>query len=332
MEVSVLCLAYNHEQYIEKCLSSIIRQKTTFDFEIIVNDDASTDNTINIIKKFEKKYPHKVKGIYQEQNRYSQGKAIIEEYMLPVASGKYIALCECDDLWLDDSKLQKQYDYMEKHPECSLCSHNTLIHCVNEKKDDSRFNDWTSIHKMSEREAFMEWKIHTSSFFMTRDNGYRPESTRKYWFGDYVRVTDLFLKGNIEVLPEIMSQYNYGIKSGALYSADNDKISNIRNNILQRKEYLLELKEDNKASKYLEIINERIFVTELEAETVLENNVINSGEDYSLIRKAAKSIKQKKEFKMCLKHMPLKQKLKMQIKYQLYILCPSIMVNRGIRL
>lgn len=54
--------------------------------------------------------------------------------MLPVASGKYIALCECDDLWLDDSKLQKQYDYMEKHPECSLCSHNTLIHCVNEKK------------------------------------------------------------------------------------------------------------------------------------------------------------------------------------------------------
>ena len=74
MEVSVLCLAYNHEQYIEKCLSSIIRQKTTFDFEIIVNDDASTDNTINIIKKFEKKYPHKVKEFIKSRIGIRRGK------------------------------------------------------------------------------------------------------------------------------------------------------------------------------------------------------------------------------------------------------------------
>ena len=110
MEVSVLCLAYNHEKYIKKCLDSILAQKTNFKYEIIINDDASTDNTANIIKEYEEKYPEIIKPIYQIENKYSKGEAIVEEYMLPKATGKYIAFCECDDWWLSDDKLQKQYD------------------------------------------------------------------------------------------------------------------------------------------------------------------------------------------------------------------------------
>ena len=255
MEVSVLCLAYNHEKYIRRCLESILSQKTQFDFEIIINDDASSDKTAEIIKEYEDRYPKKFKTIYQKENKYSKGEAIIEKYMLPKASGKYIAFCECDDWWLDNEKLQRQYDYMESNQQCSMCGHNTLIHCINESKEDSRFNTWNSIHVMNPKEIYMEWDIHTSSFFMRKEDGYRYEYSKKYWFGDYVRLTQLSLKGDVVVLPQIMSQYNYGVKTGALYAADNDQMINRKNNIMQREEYLQQLLKYDGAEKYKKIIN-----------------------------------------------------------------------------
>lgn len=67
IKVSVLCLAFNHEKYIEECLESIIKQKTNFEYEIIINDDASTDDTAKIIRKYEEKYPKKIKAVYQKK-------------------------------------------------------------------------------------------------------------------------------------------------------------------------------------------------------------------------------------------------------------------------
>lgn len=328
MEVSVLCLAYNHEKYIRKCLDSILSQKTKFDFEIIINDDASYDKTADIIKEYESKYPQKLKAIYQKENKYSKGEAIIEKYMLPKASGKYIAFCECDDWWLDDEKLQKQYEYMESNQQCSLCGHNTLIHCINESKEDSRFNTWNSIHVMNPKEIYMEWDIHTSSFFMRKEDGYRFEYSKKYWFGDYVRLTQLSLKGDVVVLPQIMSQYNYGVKTGALYVADNDQMINRKNNIMQREEYLQQLLKYDGAEKYKKIINERILLTYLEAETILENDIINNNvDDYKKIRKAAKSITKKKEYKRYLSSLNFKDKVKNIVKYKMYEFCPSYIIK-----
>ena len=324
MEVSVLCLAYNHEKYIRRCLESILSQKTQFDFEIIINDDASSDKTAEIIKEYEDRYPKKFKTIYQKENKYSKGEAIIEKYMLPKASGKYIAFCECDDWWLDNEKLQRQYDYMESNQQCSMCGHNTLI----ESKEDSRFNTWNSIHVMNPKEIYMEWDIHTSSFFMRKEDGYRYEYSKKYWFGDYVRLTQLSLKGDVVVLPQIMSQYNYGVKTGALYAADNDQMINRKNNIMQREEYLQQLLKYDGAEKYKKIINERILLTYLEAETILENDIINNNvDDYKKIRKAAKSITKKKEYKKYLSSLNFKDKVKNIVKYKMYEFCPSYIIK-----
>lgn len=329
MEVSVLCLAYNHEKYIKKCLDSILAQKTNFKYEIIINDDASTDNTTNIIKEYEEKYPEIIKPIYQIENKYSKGEAIVEEYMLPKATGKYIAFCECDDWWLSDDKLQKQYDYMELNDECVLCGHNTLVHCINSHKKDMYFNDWKEIHTMTPREAFLEWKIHTSSFFMKKTDGYRLEFSRKYWFGDYVRLTELFINGKVVVLPYTMSQYNYGVKTGALYSADNTDIESRKENILQRKYYLEQLLTFKNSDKYSNIIKERIYHTELEAETISEDTVLrNEMSSNREIRKAAYNILRKKELKQYLNCLTIKHKIKTKIKYCMYIICPFIIKKR----
>ena len=103
--VSVYCLAYNHEQYIRDALEGFVRQKTNFRYEVLVHDDASTDNTPAIIREYAQKYPDIIKPIFQTENQYSKGVKILPEIIHPKSSGRYIAFCEGDDYWCDENKL-----------------------------------------------------------------------------------------------------------------------------------------------------------------------------------------------------------------------------------
>lgn len=121
--VSIICTTYNHEPFIRQCLDGFIMQKTDFSFEVLIHDDASTDNTANIIREYETEYPDIIKPIYQTKNQYSKGVKIGISYLYPRARGKYIAECEGDDYWTDSFKLQKQVDFLEANPEIVLCTH-----------------------------------------------------------------------------------------------------------------------------------------------------------------------------------------------------------------
>ena len=127
--VSVYCTAYNHEKYIRNALEGFIKQKTTFKYEVIVHDDASTDNTASIIREYEEKYPNIIRPIYQTENQYSKGIDFIKNDICPLMRGKYVAVCEGDDYWTDELKLQSQYDGLEKNPTCFYCVHkvNTIL-------------------------------------------------------------------------------------------------------------------------------------------------------------------------------------------------------------
>jgi len=118
--VSICCITYNHEFFIRDAIRGFINQKTSFPFEILIHDDASTDGTAEIIKLYEEKYPDIIKPIYQKENQYSQGRNISLVYQFPRARGKYIALCEGDDYWTDPYKLQKQVDFLEANTEYGL--------------------------------------------------------------------------------------------------------------------------------------------------------------------------------------------------------------------
>ncbi len=119
--VSVLCLAYNHKPYIRACLDGMLRQKTDFRFEVIVHDDASTDGTAECIRAYAARYPDIVVPIYQSENQYSKDHGLLRNIVFPRARGRYFALCDGDDCWLDAHKLQKQVEYMQMHPDCTLC-------------------------------------------------------------------------------------------------------------------------------------------------------------------------------------------------------------------
>lgn len=125
--VSICCIAYKHEKFIRECLDGFVMQKTNFPFEVIVHDDASPDKTADIIREYEEKYPDIIKPIYQTQNQFSQKIKPLWEYVFPRARGKYMAICEGDDFWCDPGKLQMQYDFMESHPDYSLCMHGKYV-------------------------------------------------------------------------------------------------------------------------------------------------------------------------------------------------------------
>lgn len=127
IKVSIVCNVFNHEKYIRDCLNGFLLQETDFEYEVLVHDDASTDHSADIIREYENKYPNIIKPIYQTENQYSQGIKIGATYQYPRAKGKYIALCEGDDYWIDPYKLQKQVDYMESHPQCTFCFTNGYI-------------------------------------------------------------------------------------------------------------------------------------------------------------------------------------------------------------
>lgn len=119
--VTIRCLTYNHEPYIRQCLEGFIMQKTNFRFEAIVHDDASTDGTAAIIREYAVKYPDIIKPIFETENQYSKHDGTIRRILDEHTHGKYVALCEGDDYWIDPYKLQKQVDFLESHLECGMC-------------------------------------------------------------------------------------------------------------------------------------------------------------------------------------------------------------------
>lgn len=118
--VSICCLTYNHANSIIDTIEGFLMQKTTYRFEILIHDDASTDNTPKIIREYEKKYPELFICIYQQENQYSKGIKPSPTYVWPRAQGKYLAFCEGDDYWIDPYKLQKQIDFLESNPDYGM--------------------------------------------------------------------------------------------------------------------------------------------------------------------------------------------------------------------
>jgi glycosyltransferase involved in cell wall biosynthesis len=140
--VSVSCITYNHAKYIRDTLDGFLIQKANFKFEVLINDDASTDGTADIIREYEKKHPHIIKPIYQKENQYSKGvRGMSRRFNYPRARGKYIALCEGDDYWTDPNKLQQQVSFMEKNPGYTLTFHRAKVIYEGGEKEEFVYPD-----------------------------------------------------------------------------------------------------------------------------------------------------------------------------------------------
>ncbi len=123
--ITVVVMTYNQANYIEKALDSILSQKINVDFDILVHDDHSDDGTYEVLLDYQKKSKVPIRIIEQESRKFLAigFNLMIYRYVVPQIQSQYVAYCDGDDYWCDEQKLQKQYDYMTAHPDCSLCFH-----------------------------------------------------------------------------------------------------------------------------------------------------------------------------------------------------------------
>lgn len=120
VQVSVWMITYNHEPYIRQALDSVLSQKTSFRYEIVIGDDASTDGTRRILQEYAEANPDRIRLLLHDRNI---GMIPNQNAVFAACSGQYIAMLEGDDYWSDDSKLERQFALMRASPDCLLSFH-----------------------------------------------------------------------------------------------------------------------------------------------------------------------------------------------------------------
>lgn len=210
VKVSVICLAYNHEAYIRDALEGFVSQKTNFKFEVLIHDDASTDGTADIIREYEAKYPDLIRAVYQTENQYSRRVPPDRTFLVPILRGEYIAWCEGDDFWCDPYKLQKQFDYMQAHPQCNICTsravfadHDTGRCTVRPKQAMSR--------TYTTEEVIMLGGLYfaTATFFMRAETFISmPRSFLARHFGDWQLLIYGSTGGGCYAMQDVTAVYN----------------------------------------------------------------------------------------------------------------------------
>jgi len=206
--VSIRCITYNHEKFITDAIEGFLMQKTDFSLEILIHDDASTDHTADIIRKYQEKYPHLIRAVFQSENQYQQGKKP-SRILQNMCRGKYSALCEGDDFWIDPSKLQKQVDFLEANPEFTLCAHDINIVDENgtilQRGSDNYLDRFNQDHVYDFDDIALGRFFYTCSMVIRNEPVYPlPEWTQQVYGGDYTTQLLAASKGRIKYFEDVM--------------------------------------------------------------------------------------------------------------------------------
>lgn len=258
IKVSIICNAFNHEKYIANALDSFIIQKTNFKYEILIHDDASTDNTAAIIRKYEEKYPSIIKAIYQSENQFSKGKNDVFYIQSSRIKGDYIAFCEGDDYWVDEYKLQKQYDAMESNQNIDICTHAAIMIDAKTKKHIKTIEPKRKNTIIPVEEVILGGGgyVATNSIFMRTYEYKKIMEFRKFLMLDYTMQIQGSLKGGMLYIDEKMSNYRF-LSEGSWTSRmrnDSKKHAAIYNKIIR----MLEILDSETKFKYHRVIEDTI--------------------------------------------------------------------------
>ena len=246
-----MCVTYNHGDYIEKTINGFISQKTSFPFEIIIGDDFSTDETPAIISRYYIDNKSIITPILRGKNIGGRHNLI---NCLEIAKGDYIALCEGDDYWIDDLKLQKQFDILETKTEIGL------VWTDIDFNDQQKGKYIKSVFKTNHLPVFdnFEQILINKPFFAPSTWLFRKEysilfhkyATRGYIDGTFPFILDLFKTTRILYINDVTGVYNKRIES-----VSND-LSSIKRFQFAKSVYKIQIDYANDYNASLEILNQ----------------------------------------------------------------------------
>lgn len=222
--VSIVTTVYNHEPYLRQCLNGIVMQQTKFRFEAIVHDDVSTDGSVAIIKEYAEKYPDIIKPIYETENQYSKGDGSLGRILKNNVRGKYVATCEGDDYWIDADKLQNQFDYMESHPEVSMCGTNGLVLYDDHSRAPIYFSKWFREEILDTETIFSNQQVfHTCSYFYRRELlEIREKFNCRIFAGDLTLKLLALSLGDVATLGTVSTVYRKDTRNAASFTQTHD--------------------------------------------------------------------------------------------------------------
>lgn len=223
IDVSVTFLCYNHGPYLRKCLDSVLMQEVNFKYEIIIGDDCSTDDSRDILREYEQKFPDIIRVLYNEKNLGASGNASnVRKHI----RGKYVSGGESDDFWTDKYRLQKQYDFLEKHPEYAAVGSNFFNVDSDGNNPYIALLRWQVNKKYGMRDYLKYGFIVHGNTTMTRKEAF-PKIDSKYiklrsvapTMGDVIGRIILYDYGPIYCLPDIMHAHRDGSKNTSSFMA-----------------------------------------------------------------------------------------------------------------
>ena len=226
--VSIICHTYQQESFVSAALEGFISQETSFPFEIIVHDDASTDGTREIIKQYAKKYPNLINAIFQDTNQFAQNRKP-HTFTFPFASGEFVALCEGDDYWISPDKLERQVLNIRPNPEAAGCFH--AANDLDEATGIERASRWAPPSKA--KSYYLDDLLSKGNFFPTASLVFRKELIgdpaellADVPHGDFAILAKLLMAGPMLYIDEAMSVYRR--HAGGIHSSVWGPISTFR--------------------------------------------------------------------------------------------------------
>jgi glycosyltransferase involved in cell wall biosynthesis len=241
--LSVCVPTYQHEEFIAECLESILAQKTNFVFEILIGEDGSSDKTRQICKDYARNNTDKIRLFLRDRETSQlydeKGEFLIRfnvKWLRLSARGKYIALCEGDDYWTDNYKIQKQIDFMEFHPDYSMCFHNAKV-MYEDKREPHNFVDLPE-GKYSGLDMYENHIVPTASVVFAVDciEGKDYLFNSNFFFGDLILFLTLAECGKVWFFEETMCVYRKH-KGGMMHRVFEDS-ENVRKFIIHQKQIL----------------------------------------------------------------------------------------------
>lgn len=220
IKVSACIITYNQQDYIRHCLDGAVNQVLDYDYEIVIGDDCSTDSTFQICQEYADKYPDKIRLLFRDKNKGMAGNWVDT---IQNCQGKYIALCEGDDYWTDNDKLQKQVDFLEANPDYALSFHKVSV----QKNTGEIVEDFlTAVPAEHETALDIVEKgnyIHTPSVVYRNVFKEFPKEFYKSPVVDYFLYIMLSKHGKAKYLTEEMAVYRHGV--GIFTSQSNIKMT-----------------------------------------------------------------------------------------------------------
>lgn len=208
--LSIVCLVYNHEPYLRQALNSLIMQKISYSFEVILGEDHSTDNSRVILVEYEQKHPGFFTMFYRDEN---MGATSNGYDLLKRTKGKYISILETDDYFLDPYALQKQIDFLENNPEYIGVSHDYVMVDENMNPYEETFTKKEFINKPVSLKDFLKYgrvaRLSCGVFrnFMLDGDDYSIIKTAHSFIGDHIITSILLSRGDFFILPYALSVY-----------------------------------------------------------------------------------------------------------------------------